>query len=130
MTITAAQKKAFFKAYDQMAIPRPTLLQLQNEGITMVDNPCEFDKETIQKIADNLRRHGVRIPGHNYLPPAPMPVPALLVPTVPTLPFIFGTKSQKHLQVACDLVCFYETVRRPLTEEKVQWNPQMKNFAE
>ena len=59
-----------------------------------------------------------------------MPVPAPIVPTVPTLTFIFGAKSQKRLQVACDLIPFYETFGQPLTVENLQWNMQIKNFAE
>ena len=111
MTITATQTKDFFAANDQMAIPRPILLQLQNKGIAMVDDLDEYDKEMLQNIADKLRRPGGRVTDPNYVPPAPMPVPALIVLTVPTPPFIFGAKSLKHLQVACDLVRFYKTVR-------------------
>ena len=59
-----------------------------------------------------------------------MPVPAPVVPTVPTPPFIFGVKSQKRLQVVCELVRFYDTIRRLLTAANVQWNMQMKNFGE
>ena len=73
-----------------MEIQQPTLLQIQNEGITMVDNLEKFDKETQQQITDNLRRPGVRILYPNYIPPALMHVPALIVPMVPTPPFIFG----------------------------------------
>ena len=130
MTITAAQTKVFFEENDHMEIPRTTLLQLQNEVITRVDNPDDFDKETLQQIAENLRRPGGRIPDHKYVPPVLMPVPAPIVPTVPTSPFIFGAKSQNHLQVACDLIRFYETFGRPLTAANVQWDMQMKNFAE
>ena len=111
MTITAAQTKAFFEVNDQMAIPQPTLLQLQNQGITSVDDLAKFNKETLQQIVDNLRIRGGRIPDPNYVPPALMLVPELIIPMVLTPPFILGAKSQKCLQVACDLVHFYKTVR-------------------
>ena len=62
MTIAAYQKKGFFEENDQMAILKTTLLQLQNEGITRVDNLAKFNKETLQQIADNLRRTSVIIP--------------------------------------------------------------------
>ena len=110
MPITVAQTKLFFEANNQMAILQPTLAQLQNDGITMVDDLAEFDKETLQQIADNLRRPGGRVPDPNYVPPDPMPIPAPVVPTVATPPFIFGAKSQKRLQVACELVRFYDTI--------------------
>ena len=93
-----------------MAIPRPTLVQLRNEGITMIDDLGEFNKDTLQQIADNLQRPGGRFPDPNYVPPNPLPVPAPVVPTVPTPPFFFGAKSQKRLQVACELVRFYNTI--------------------
>ena len=122
MTITTAQTKALFKENYQMAIPRPTLLQIQNEGITMFDDLADFDKETLQKIADNLKRPGDRITDPNYIPIAPMSVPARIVPTVPTPTFTFGANSQKRLQVPCDFVHFYKTFGQPLTEANVQWN--------
>ena len=84
----------------------------------------------LQNIQDILRRPGGIIPYPIYVPPVLMPVPAPIFPTVPTPPFIFGAKSQKRLQVACDLIRFYETVGRLITASNVQWNPQMKNFAE
>ena len=113
-----------------MVILQPTLAQLRNEGITMIDNLGEFDKDTLQQIADNLRRPGGRVPDPNYVPPDPMPVLSPVVPMVLTPPFIFGEKSQKHLQVACELVRFYDTIGRLLTAENVKWNTQMKNFEE
>ena len=76
-----------------MAIPRPTLLQLQNEGIIRVNDLAEFNKEMLQQIQDNLRRPGGIIPYPNYVPPVLMPVPEPMVLMVPTPPFIFGAKS-------------------------------------
>ena len=67
MTITAAQTKYFFEANDHMAIPRPTLLQLQNEGITSVDDLAEFDKETLQHIVEKMRRPDSIIPDPNSM---------------------------------------------------------------
>ena len=82
MPITNAQTVLFFEANDQMAIPRPVLAHLQNEGTTMIDYLAEFDKETLQQIADNLRRLGCRAPDPNYVPPSPMHA---LAPSVPTM---------------------------------------------
>ena len=130
MATTGAQTTLFFKANNQMVILRPTLAQLRNEGITMIDDLGEFDKDTLQQIADNLRRPGGRVPDPNYVSPDPMPVPAPVVPTVPTPPFIFGAKSQKLLQVACELVRFYDMIGRPLTAANIQCNTQMKNFGD
>jgi hypothetical protein len=80
MVLTEAQTTLFFEGADPMAIPNATVLELVNEGINMVDDLSEFNKDTIVQIAYNLRR-----------PPA-------------GAPFVFGAKSQKRLIVACELV--------------------------
>ena len=104
MVLTGAQITAFFKKADQMAIPNAAVMQLIVEGINMVDDLSEFDKDTIQQIASNLRR-----------PPAGNP-------------FVFGAKSQKRLIAACEIVRFYKTVGRSLTAANIMWNTVIKNF--
>ena len=42
--------------------------------------------------------------------------------------FTYGGKSQKLLTVACDLVRFYQTVRRDITAANIQWNQVMSNI--
>ena len=71
-------------------------------------------------MADNLRHPGGCVPDPN--PGAPASA------TIPTPPFIFGAKSQKHIAIACNLVRFYATVGRDLTAANLQWNTIMKNF--
>ena len=44
-----------------MAIPNAIVIQLQNKGIITVGDLVDFDKDTIQQIADNLRRPVGRI---------------------------------------------------------------------
>ena len=130
MAITGAQTTLFFEANDQMAIPQPTLAQLQNEGIMIINDFREFDKDTLQQIDDNLRRPEGRVPYPTYVPPNTMLVPAPVVLMVPTPPFIFGAKSQKRLQVACELVFFYDRIGQRLTAANVQWNTQKKKFGD
>ena len=87
MVLTAAQTTAFFEQGDQMGIPHATVLQLWREGIDSVDDLSDFDKDTLQQVADNLRRPGGRIQD---------PTPGAVVgATIPTPPFVFGAKSQK-----------------------------------
>ena len=85
MVLTAAQTAAFFEEAAQMGIPHVTVLQLQQEGILSVDDLADFDKDSLQQLADTGA-------------------------TIPTPPFVFGAKSQKRLLVACNLVCYYDTV--------------------
>ena len=62
MVLTAAQMTSFFENADQMGVQHATVVQLGLEGIQMVDNPADFDKEALQKLADNLRRPGAEFP--------------------------------------------------------------------
>ena len=54
MPLTAAQRTAFFEEYAQMGIPNLTVVQLQTEGLSGVEDLAEFAKETIEGIASNL----------------------------------------------------------------------------
>ena len=120
MVLTAAQTTAFFESPDQMGIPHATMVQMQQEGIQSVADLADFEKQSLQQLADNLRKPGGRVPG-------PDPNAALRA-TIPTPAFTYGAKSQKRLTVACDLVRFYQTVGRDLTAANIQWNQVMSNF--
>ena len=65
-------------------------------------------------MAEDLRRPDGRVadPDPNANPGA----------TIPTLPFIFGAKSQLRLNAATGLVRYYNTVGRALTATGLQWN--------
>jgi hypothetical protein len=96
MVLTAAQTAAFFQEEAQMGIPNPTVVQMQAEGITNAQDLADSDKESLQQLADSLRRPGGRVPDPN---PNFAPGTAILTPT-----FVFGAKSQKRLLVATDLI--------------------------
>jgi hypothetical protein len=104
MVLTAAQTAAFFQLEAQMGIPHPTVAQMQAEGITNVQDLADFDKESLQQMTDNLRRPGGRVPD-----PIPNAAPGT---TIPTPAFVFGAKSQKRLQVATDLIKYYDATGR------------------
>jgi hypothetical protein len=120
MVLTAAQIAAFFHEEAQMGIPNPTIAQMQAEGITNVQDLADFDKDSLQQMADNLRKPGGRVPDPN-----PNAAPGA---TIPTPAFVFGAKSQKRLFVATDLVKYYHTTGRDYTAANLQWNNVMKNF--
>ena len=120
MVLTAAQMTTFFENANQMGIPRATMLQLQSEGITLVSDLVDFSMTSLQQLADNLRCPDGCVPDPN---PAAQPGS-----TIPTPPFVFGAKSQRHIAVACDLVKYYITVSHDLTMANLQWNTIMKNF--
>ena len=54
MVLTVAQTTAFFEDNDQMGIPNETVVQFQAEGITTVNDLADFDKDSLQQLADNL----------------------------------------------------------------------------
>ena len=116
----AAQTTAFFEHNNQMRIPHATVLQFQLEGISCVDDLADFDKVSLQQLADNLHCPGGCIPDPN---PA-----AVAGATIPTPGFVFGAKSQARLSVACELVRFYNTVGCDLTPANMHWTHVAKNF--
>ena len=62
MVLTGAQITAFFENNDQMEIPHETMVQMQHEGLHSVTDHVDFDKDSLQQLADNLRKPGSRIP--------------------------------------------------------------------
>ena len=101
MVLTAAQTTTFFEHADQMGIPHITIVQPQAKGITSVSDLTDFNKDSLQQLADNLRRPGGHVPDPN---PAAQPGS-----TIPTPPFVFGAKSQRQIAVVCNLVNYYRT---------------------
>ena len=120
MILTAAQMTTFFEHAKQMGIPHTTVVQLRVEGIEVVADLADFDKDSLQQLVDNLRRPGGHVPDPN--PGAPAGA------TITTPPFVFGVKSQKLIAIACDLVRFYAAVCCDLTAANLQWSTIMKNF--
>ena len=120
MVLTAAQTTAFFESPDKMGIPHATMVQMQLEGIQSIADLADFEKDSLQQLADNLRKPGGRIADPD--PNAPTGA------TIPTPAFTYGAKSQKRLTVACDLIRYYQTVGRDLTAANIQWNQVMSNF--
>ena len=96
------------------------MVQMQQEGIQSVADLADFEKQSLQQLADNLRK-----PTGRVADPDPT---AALGATIPTTAFTYGATSQKRLTVACDLIRFYQTVGRDLTAANIQWNQVMSNF--
>ena len=53
MVLATAQTTTFFEHADQMGIPHTTVIQLCAEGIEAVRDLADFDKESLQQLADN-----------------------------------------------------------------------------
>jgi hypothetical protein len=122
MPLTAAQRTLFSEEDAQMGIPNRTVVQLQTGGLNAIKDLAEFDKETIEGMASNLRRPTGRIADPN---PGAAEGATILTP-----PFAFGAKSQQRLIQATKLLLFYDTVGRAVTAANLQWTPGMKNFSE
>ena len=96
MVLMAAQMTTFFKDAEQIGIPHATIIQLQTEGIMTIGDLADFEKDSLQQLADNLRHPGGRIPD-----PSPN---AATGATIPMPTFTFSATSQKRLLVAYDLI--------------------------
>ena len=121
MVLMNAQTTAFFENGTQMAIPHATVMQLSNKAISTISDLVEFDRSSLQQISGNLCRPGRRIPD-----PTLGADPGA---TIPTPPFVSGEKSQTRLEVACNLIRFYETTGRALTASNIAWAPLMRCFG-
>ena len=97
MVLFVAQATSIYDDAAQMAIPHATVVQLQTEGITTVDDLEDSNEDNIDRVLSNLRR-----------PPGGVGA------------FMFGAKSQKRLLIACHLIRYYNTVRRTLTAANMQ----------
>ena len=64
-----------------------SVVQMAIEGITMASDLAEFDKDSLEQLANNLCQPGGRVPDPN-----PNAAPGA---TIPTPAFTFGVKSQK-----------------------------------
>ena len=62
MVLTVAQMTTFFEHANQMGTPQTTVIQLRAEGIEAVADLADFDKDSLQQLADNLRHPGGGIP--------------------------------------------------------------------
>ena len=111
MVLTVAQTTAFFQDPLQMGVPNATVVALQDEGITTTGDLADFDEDTIKQIAENLRRPAGRVPDPN---PG-----AADGATIPTPPFVLGTKSQQRLKIVAIMVQYYEMVGRPITSGNI-----------
>ena len=109
MVLTANQLIHFFEDEDQMGIPRPTRLQIREEGIRTVEDLEDFDDNFLKQLATNLKKPGGRIAD-----------PANPGQTIPAEAFSYPTKLQKRMAVACKLVKYYRMVGRPTSAANMQ----------
>jgi hypothetical protein len=122
MVFTAAQVTLFFEAPDQMAITHRTRLKLAEEGIDHPSDLLEFTKEGFKKLAESLKYPDGRVPN----PDAGAPAGAMII----TPRYALGAKSWLRLEAAADLVRYFETCGRPLTNANMQWSPVIKYHHE
>ena len=82
MVLTAAQTTAFFESPDQMGIPHATMVQMQQDGIQLVADLADFEKELLQQLADNLRKPGGRIADPDPNAPVGATIPTPMDPSL------------------------------------------------
>ena len=96
LQVLQTRGSAFFEDNEQMGIPHATVIQVQTEGIMTIGDLVDYEKDSLQQLADTLHHPGGRIPD-----PSPN---AAARATIPMPAFTFGVKSQKRLLVACNLI--------------------------
>ena len=87
MVLSAVQSTAFFESPDQMGIPHATMVQMQLQGVQSIADLGDFEKDSLQQLADNLRKPGGRIADPDPSAPAGA--------TIPTPAFTYGANSKK-----------------------------------
>ena len=85
-----------------------------------MDDLVDFNKNSLEQLADNIHHPGGCIPDPN-------PV-AVAGATIPMPALVFMAKSQARLLLACIFVRFYKTVRHDLTAVNMHWTDVAKNF--
>ena len=118
--LPTAQTTTLFEDLARMGIPHPKVIQLQQEGIIIVDEIANSDKTTIKKFAANLRRPE----GHVQDLKRPNNVDGM----IPTQLFVFSTRSRTRLETDDKLVRYYETVNCTITLLNTTWSKTVKNF--
>ena len=78
MVLTAAQTTNFFEQQDQMGVPQAMVIHLQAEGIQSVADLADFEKDSLQQLADNSHH-----PGQHILDPKPNGKQGVMIPIPP-----------------------------------------------
>ena len=105
-----------------MVLPHRTVIQLQNEGISTVDDLADFDKDSLEQVAESCRRPGGWVPNPH--------TNAAAGSTIPTPPFVFGAKSLLRMQAACEIIKYYNVTGRTITAANIMWDPVIKDFKD
>ena len=89
------------------------------KGLSQFDDLQDFGKNELKKVTNNIQN------------PALIPMLIKVVRFwILTPPFVFDTKSQKHLLAATHIILFYLTINRSLEVGNIAWNPIIQNFQE
>ena len=99
MVITGSQFTALFDEIFYVEILHETRIKLQEEGIRDIDNLVNFDKDTLEQVADNLQHPGGHVPDPYC--------GATRGSTILNPPFFFRAKSQMRLLLVYDLMRYY-----------------------
>ena len=96
----------FFTRSSQMALSEATLEKLQEQGIESPIDLLDFDKDGIDKLADNIRKAAKRKDAD-----------------------IIGAKSQKRLTEAAELVRFYNEIGREIETGTMDYETVVRDFT-
>ena len=105
-----------------MVLDTEVVQGLLSEDIVSPLDLAEFQKGQIETLATNLcKPKGERTPH----PDQDFAEEGM---TIPKAGLRFGIKSHQRMLVASELMSFYVTTNRDLTDDKARWNPTIMNF--
>ena len=96
MPLDEDQTTAYFEGHDGLGLSATTRARLAKEGIVEVSDLVEFDKDSINMVASNIRKGAAANA-------------------------ILGAKAQKRMTETADLLCFYQAIGREVTTERIQY---------
>jgi hypothetical protein len=114
-TLTPNEITNFFTNCKQLGIPERTVKKLKDDGI---EHPCDlvdFDKDTLQQVAENLRKAPTRKTDDEgdviYLDP-----------------YVLSAKSYKRMLETAELMRFYEAIGREIDADIIRYETVTKDF--
>ena len=103
-----------------MGVPAETIPVLVIEGITNINVLSEYTKDLIKTLKDDLRKPAGTIDDPNHVPDPNNPDAP--VPRIPRPPYVLSALSLDKLNVAADLIRYYDMVGRNVDVAALTWN--------
>jgi hypothetical protein len=116
LTLTPDEITNFFTNCKQLGIPECTVKKLKDEGIEHPCNLIDFDKDTLQQVAENLHK-------------APTCKTDNEGDVIYLDPYVLSAKSYKRMLETAELMRFYEAIGQEIDAESIQYETVTKRVS-